>query len=55
MYKLYTANEAEAQSQPKASKKQTDPPSIPVCELFTEGSFPIGQIMEHGKPRDLDK
>jgi len=26
---------------------QTDPPSIPVCNLFTEGSFPIGEIQEH--------
>lgn len=28
-------------------KQQTDPPSIPVSELFPDGNFPIGQIMDH--------
>ncbi len=31
----------------KASKQQTDPPSVPVAELFPSGQFPEGQIMEH--------
>ena len=42
-------------TQPKPSKKQTSPqPTIPICELYTNGQFPYGQIMEHTKPRDLD-
>ena len=31
----------------KASKQQTDPPSVPVAELFPSGQFPEGQVMEH--------
>ena len=30
-----------------SAKTQTDPPSIPVSELFPGGNFPEGQIMEH--------
>lgn len=29
-------------------KQQTDPPSIPVAELFPDGNFPVGQVMIHG-------
>ncbi|XP_025994543.1 methionine aminopeptidase 2 [Solenopsis invicta] len=29
-------------------KQQTDPPSIPVSELFPDGNFPVGQVMIHG-------
>jgi len=29
------------------AKVQTDPPSLPVSELFPNGNFPEGQIMEH--------
>jgi len=46
-----------AQSKKKKNKKkketsaaptqQTDPPSIPVSQLFPGGQYPIGQIMEH--------
>ncbi|KAK7794337.1 hypothetical protein R5R35_011272 [Gryllus longicercus] len=28
-------------------KTQTDPPSIPIAELFTDGVFPVGQEMEY--------
>ena len=42
-------------NQPKPAKKQTDPPSIPICELYPDGNFPIGQILEHPIPKDLDK
>ncbi|KYQ57272.1 Methionine aminopeptidase 2 [Trachymyrmex zeteki] len=34
-------------------KQQTDPPSIPVSELFPDGNFPVGQIMVHG-PAGVD-
>lgn len=37
-----------------AAKKQTDPPSIPICDLYPDKNFPLGEIQEHGKPRDLD-
>ena len=31
---------------------QTEPPTIPVDELFEDGHFPEGEIMEH--PRDFN-
>ena len=31
----------------KAGKTQTDPPSLPIVDLFPNGNFPEGQIMEH--------
>ncbi|CAH1264794.1 METAP2 [Branchiostoma lanceolatum] len=38
---------AEGGAAPKASSKQTDPPTIPVSQLFPDGQFPVGQIMEY--------
>ena len=38
-------NKAKAKS--SGPKTQTDPPSVPVSELFPGGNFPEGQIMEH--------
>lgn len=32
--------------------KQTNPPSIPICELFADANYPVGEICEHPKPRD---
>ena len=29
------------------TKTQTEPPTVPICELFPNGNFPVGQIMEH--------
>ena len=29
------------------AKTQTDPPSLPVSQLFPSGNYPEGQIMEH--------
>lgn len=34
------------------SKEQTDPPSIPVCELFPDGNYPEGEIRQY--PVDQD-
>jgi methionyl aminopeptidase len=31
----------------KAAKPQTDPPTLPISELYPNGNFPVGQIMEH--------
>uniref|UniRef100_A0A6M2DTL8 Methionine aminopeptidase 2 n=1 Tax=Xenopsylla cheopis TaxID=163159 RepID=A0A6M2DTL8_XENCH len=36
----------------KAKKVQTDPPSIPVSELFPDGVFPEGEIMDYPPLRD---
>ena len=33
---------------------QTEPPTIPVHELFKDGNFPKGQIMSHGVTRVPD-
>lgn len=35
-------------------KTQTYPPSIPVCDLFPDGNFPLGEILEHPIPKYLD-
>ncbi|CAH1783259.1 unnamed protein product [Owenia fusiformis] len=32
--------------------QQTEPPTIPITELFPEGKYPEGQIMEHPTPKD---
>jgi len=32
-------------------KKQTDPPTIPICELFN-GDYPVGQEMEYPVAQD---
>ncbi|XP_037281690.2 methionyl aminopeptidase und [Rhipicephalus microplus] len=37
---------------PKGSKQQTDPPSIPICDLFPDGNFPVGEEVEHPIPND---
>jgi len=37
------------------SKIQTDPPSVPVSELFPDGNFPIGQILDHPISNDDSK
>ncbi|KAF6722411.1 Methionine aminopeptidase 2 [Oryzias melastigma] len=36
----------------KGSKTQTDPPSVPICELYPSGSFPIGQECEYPPSQD---
>uniref|UniRef100_A0A1E1XG64 Methionine aminopeptidase 2 n=1 Tax=Amblyomma aureolatum TaxID=187763 RepID=A0A1E1XG64_9ACAR len=37
---------------PKGPKQQTDPPSIPICDLFPDGNFPVGEEVEHPIPND---
>ena len=34
-------------------KQQTDPPSIPIIELFPQMNVPDGEILEHPVPQDL--
>lgn len=37
------------------SKEQTKPPTIPIAELYPDGNFPEGQIMEHGPAEGIDE
>eukprot|EP00455_Lapot_gusevi_P015046 TRINITY_DN17596_c0_g1_i1.p1 TRINITY_DN17596_c0_g1~~TRINITY_DN17596_c0_g1_i1.p1 ORF type:complete len:437 (+),score=162.85 TRINITY_DN17596_c0_g1_i1:83-1393(+) len=40
--------EAKEEKKPEMARlAQTDPPSIPVAQLFPGGNFPVGQIMDH--------
>ncbi|CAF4777279.1 unnamed protein product [Pieris macdunnoughi] len=36
-------------------KSQTSPPTIPIAELFPDGNFPEGQIMDHGPAEGIDE
>ncbi|XP_074096923.1 methionine aminopeptidase 2-like [Cotesia typhae] len=36
-------------------KQQTDPPSIPIGDLYPDDNFPIGQIMDHPTPSGVDE
>merc|ERR1711963_761813 len=55
--------EAKSKKNKKSNKKsggggpktQTDPPSVPISELFPNGNFPEGQIMEHPIANDDSK
>ena len=50
------AAKTTSSEQPRPAKKQTWPePTIPICELFANGIYPQGEILEHPQPRDLDK
>lgn len=54
-----TQNETKENSQPSSTpatsskkkgskaKQQTDPPSIPIKQLFPNSNYPVGQIMDH--------
>lgn len=35
------------QTDPPSMLKQTDPPSIPVIDLFPSGEFPEGEIQQY--------
>lgn len=41
-------------SEPKNSEalKQTDPPTLPISQLFPDGNYPVGQIMDHHVAKD---
>ncbi|KAJ1526985.1 hypothetical protein ONE63_008530 [Megalurothrips usitatus] len=34
------------------STTQTDPPTIPICDLFPDGVYPVGQIMDYPTVND---
>ncbi|CAF1086709.1 unnamed protein product [Adineta steineri] len=35
----------------KSSLQQTNPPSIPISDLYPDGNFPEGEILEHPTPK----
>lgn len=37
---------------PVARPQQTNPPSIPIADLYPDGNFPEGQILEHPTPKN---
>ncbi|KAJ8732646.1 hypothetical protein PYW07_015245 [Mythimna separata] len=37
------------------TKEQTNPPTIPIAELYPDGNFPEGQITEHGPAEGIDE
>ncbi|CAH8495096.1 unnamed protein product [Heterobilharzia americana] len=32
---------------PSSSSVQTDPPSIPICQLYPNGDYPVGEVMDY--------
>ena len=43
-------NEVKNEPKKEGKKKttvQTDPPTVPISQLFPNGQFPVGQIMDH--------
>jgi len=36
----------------KPAKVQTEPPTVPICELYPNGNLPVGEIMEHPIAQD---
>ncbi|XP_042894376.1 methionine aminopeptidase 2-like isoform X2 [Penaeus japonicus] len=48
--------EVEEEAQPEAKEKgplqQTDPPTVPIVDLFPDGVFPVGEICEYKIKQD---
>lgn len=40
-------NQTKSSSKSGKNVAQTNPPSIPIKDLFPKGDFPIGEILEH--------
>ena len=36
---------------PKGPREQTNPPSIPISDLYPDGNYPEGEILEHPTPK----
>lgn len=45
-------NKKKAEGSNSECAKQTDPPTLPVSQLFPDGNFPIGEIMDHHIAKD---
>ena len=48
-------NKKKADDSIASNVQQTDPPSLPVSQLFPDGNFPEGQVMEHHIANDDKK
>jgi len=46
------AEDSEEKNATAGAIKQTEPPTLPVSQLFPDGSFPVGQIMDHHIAQD---
>ncbi|CDS40613.1 methionyl aminopeptidase 2 [Echinococcus multilocularis] len=44
---LQSASEKKRKSKKRPSLKQTDPPTVPICHLYPNKDFPLGEIMEY--------
>ena len=42
-----TVNDQPKKETKKKATVQTDPPTVPISQLFPNGQFPVGQIMDH--------
>ncbi|XP_029351136.1 methionine aminopeptidase 2 isoform X2 [Echeneis naucrates] len=47
-----TGKKKKKKKKKKGPKSQTDPPSVPICELYPNGAFPIGQECEYPASQD---
>ncbi|KAM6895496.1 methionine aminopeptidase 2 [Xenentodon cancila] len=47
-----TGKKKKKKKKKKGPKTQTDPPSVPICELYSNGVFPIGQECEYPTSQD---
>ena len=49
-----SANKKKNKNKNKSQKKvQTEPPSIPIADLYPDGNFPEGEIMQHPTPKHM--
>ena len=48
-------NKKKADDSNASNVQQTDPPSLPVSQLFPDGNFPEGQVMDHHIANDDKK
>nr|CDS15799.1 methionyl aminopeptidase 2 [Echinococcus granulosus] len=44
---LQSASEKKRKPKKRPSLKQTDPPTVPICQLYPNKDFPLGEIMEY--------
>ncbi|KAJ8261789.1 hypothetical protein GJAV_G00158430 [Gymnothorax javanicus] len=47
-----SAGKKKKKKKKKGPKVQTDPPSIPICDLYSSGVFPLGQECEYPVSQD---
>jgi predicted PurR-regulated permease PerM len=52
LYFIATAVATNGTHTSTSRPQQTNPPSIPICELYPDGNYPEGQILEHPIPKN---